>query len=209
MKWLSIGDIKAQTRIDFDCEDALLELYGSAAEDTVLNYINRTYQEVMEDYGCIPTPVRQATLLLVAESYMQREPVSQFSLSAVPYSFDLLLKPYIRLTGSTGGSDIQQVTLGSDIKIAFSADLPDGMLMKDVGFTVTVYNADKKEREVVAGKDDCIIMTDNEYVVLVNTDDLGVGLYMMKALFTIPDTDYPSGFRKLAVRIDPKVKCNG
>ena len=44
MKWLTIPDIKKQLRIDFDDEDDELELYGSSAEDTVLNYLNRTYQ---------------------------------------------------------------------------------------------------------------------------------------------------------------------
>ena len=40
MKWLTIPDIKKQLRIDFDDEDDELELYGSSAEDTVLNYLN-------------------------------------------------------------------------------------------------------------------------------------------------------------------------
>ena len=35
MKWLTIADIKKQLRLDFNDEDDVLELYGSAAEDTV------------------------------------------------------------------------------------------------------------------------------------------------------------------------------
>ena len=44
MKWLTIGDIKQHSRIDYACEDALLELYGEAAEDTTLNALGKTYE---------------------------------------------------------------------------------------------------------------------------------------------------------------------
>jgi hypothetical protein len=40
----------------------------------------------------------QAGLMLVAQSYQHREPASPQNLYAVPYAFDLLLKPYIKLT---------------------------------------------------------------------------------------------------------------
>ena len=65
MKWLTLPDIKKQLRVDFDDEDDVLELYGSSAEDTVLNYLNRTYQDLLENYGEVPAPIRQATLMLV------------------------------------------------------------------------------------------------------------------------------------------------
>ena len=39
MKWLKIDYIKQHSRIDYDCEDGLLELYGESAEETVLNVI--------------------------------------------------------------------------------------------------------------------------------------------------------------------------
>lgn len=209
MKWLTLDYIKQHSRIDYDCEDALLELYGAAAEDTVLNYLNRTYQDVLEAYGDVPVPVRQATLLLVDSSYQHRSPVTPTNVSLVPYTFDILVKPYMRLAGSTVGDDVQTVTLGSDVKIAFSAELPDGLTMREVPFTATVYNADRQDVQVVMTKDACIMVNDNEYVALVETDTLGVGLYMLKVVFEIPDTDYPMGYRRQVVRINPNVKCNG
>jgi hypothetical protein len=45
----------------------------------------------------MPAAVIQATLLLVDNSYDHRSPVSPQSLSNVGYSFDILLKPYMRL----------------------------------------------------------------------------------------------------------------
>lgn len=97
MKWLSIEDIKKHSRIDYDCEDALLELYADAAEETVMNIIGRDDEEIKEKYGGVPAALRQAALLLVDTSYMQRTAVSTQNLYAVPYGFDTLVKPYMRL----------------------------------------------------------------------------------------------------------------
>ena len=101
MKWLTIDWIKQHSRIDFDCEDELLELYGEAAEDMVLNTCNRTITDIYEQYGMVPKAVVQAGLMLVAQSYQHREPASPQNLYIVPYAFDLLLKPYMRLTNSS------------------------------------------------------------------------------------------------------------
>ena len=101
MKFLTFEHIKAQLRLDnaqAPEEHDLLELYGEAAEDMVLNTCNRTITDIFEQYGMVPKALVQAGLMLVAQSYQHREPASPQNLSAVPYSFDLLLKPYIKLT---------------------------------------------------------------------------------------------------------------
>ena len=54
MKWLTLDWIKKHSRIDFNGEDDLLEMYGEAAEEAVLNIINRSYTEVIETYGDVP-----------------------------------------------------------------------------------------------------------------------------------------------------------
>jgi uncharacterized phage protein (predicted DNA packaging) len=97
MKYLTLDYIKQHSRIDFDCEDSVLELYGTAAEDTVMNLCRRKYEDFLAEYGQMPAAVIQATLLLVDNSYNHRSPVSPQSLSNVGYSFDILLKPYMRL----------------------------------------------------------------------------------------------------------------
>ena len=98
MKWLTLEWIKKHSRIDFDCEDELLELYGEDAEQTVLNLINRSYDEVMETYGEVPKPLYVAALMLVEVSYTQRAPITQTNLYTVPYAFDMKVKPYMKLT---------------------------------------------------------------------------------------------------------------
>ena len=104
MKWLTLEWIKKHSRIDFDCEDDLLELYGEAAEEAVLNIINRSYTEVMEYYGEVPKGLYIAALMQVEASYDHRSAVSQQQLYDIP-GFSLHLKPYIKLASDSYGQN--------------------------------------------------------------------------------------------------------
>lgn len=101
MKWLTLDFIKSHSRIDYNCEDNLLELYGESAEETVLNICNRTYDDLIETYESIPAPLYHAALMLVELGYQVRNPISMTNLYVVPYAFDMLVKPYMILTYST------------------------------------------------------------------------------------------------------------
>jgi hypothetical protein len=210
MKWLTLEKIKAQLRIepDFHDEDTILEVYGESAETTLLNYLNRPYADIIGSYGSMPVPLVQASLMLVDTSYQHRSPISVTNISQVPYTFDLLVKPYMRLTSAVD-DDVQTVPLGSDTKIAFTADLPDGLLLKDIGFTLKVINADTNHQADYT-KDDCIMVGDGaDYVVLVDTEEMGVGTLMLRLTVHIPDSDYPSGTRKEVINIDPRIRITG
>ena len=210
MKWLTISDIKKQLRVDFDDEDDVLELYGSAAEDTVLNYLNRTYQDLLENFGEVPAPIRQATLMLVDNSYQHRSPAEPTQIYYVLYGFDSLIKPYMRLISSnTYTQRVNTYTIGSQIKILIAATLPDNLTLFDVDFDVVVYNDDKKDQQKKYKKTECILTDEYDYVVLVDSDELGVGTYMVKLTVYIPDTDFPDGRRKEVIRINPNVKVTG
>lgn len=97
MKFLTLELIKKHLRIDGVIEDDLLELYGEAAEETLLNHIGATYEELTESTGEMPKALVQAALMLVDVSYQHRSPVSSQSISIVPYTFDILVKPYVKL----------------------------------------------------------------------------------------------------------------
>jgi len=100
MKWLTINWIKQHSRIDFDCENDILTLYGESAEDTVLNVLARDYTDVVSTYGEVPKPLFVAALMLVEVSYTQRAPISQQNMYTVPYAFDMMVKPYMRLASN-------------------------------------------------------------------------------------------------------------
>ena len=211
MKFLTLEQIKAQCRIeeDFTMEDSKLTLYGDSAEQVIFNMCQRPYEDFIETYGAIPQDVVHAALLLVTASYEHNAAVSMQNLSMVPYGFDMLIKPYMRLTSATDG-DVQTVTLGSDVKIAFTADLPDGLLLKDVDFTLKVINMSEKDVAIDVLKADCIETDEGKnYVALVDSDDLGIGTLMLRLTVHIPDTDYQSGTRKEVIKINPHVKIVG
>ena len=213
MKWLTLTKIKQQCRIepDFTLEDDLLTGYGTSAENTILNHLNRTYYDLLEQYGAVPQDIINASMMLVDVWYQHRSPVEALSLSIVPYTFDILIKPYMKLVGSIGGGDdYQTVTLGSDAKIEFTAELPDELTLHDVDFSGRVTNADDPTKVQQFTKADCIEVDEGEsYVVLVDTEPMGVGMLMMKLTVHIPDTDYPAGYRREVVNINPKIIIKG
>ena len=102
MKFLTIDKIKQQLRLDCTCEAELLEMYGNSAEETLASYLGYTglgkVQDMMRDFDYhMPVPLVQAALMLVDTSYQFRSPVSSQNMSVVPYTFDLLVKPYVKL----------------------------------------------------------------------------------------------------------------
>lgn len=103
MKFLSIDFIKQHSRIDFDCEDQLLQEYAESAEETICGLLNRgdTVDEMVESledqYGKIPANIYEAGQMLVDLSYTHRSPVSPQNMSIVPYTFDLKIKRYMIL----------------------------------------------------------------------------------------------------------------
>ena len=108
MKFLNLQIIKAQLRLDDQQateEAAILEDYGESAEETLFNMTGRSYEDLMEVYGRVPAPLRQAALMLVDLSYKERSPVSSQNMSCVPYTFVLLIKPYMRLSGNDNDND--------------------------------------------------------------------------------------------------------
>lgn len=103
MEFLTLDEIKQQCRVDFDYDDALLTSYGETAEQVIVQYLGRgkTVEDMMEsltdEYGGMPAPVRQAALMLTAMWYQNQVPAKQGNMSIVPYTFDIMIKPYVIL----------------------------------------------------------------------------------------------------------------
>lgn len=105
MEYLTLEYIKSHSRINYDdFEDTLLELYGNAAESTMAQHLGRgkTAAEMVanltEEFGEVPAPIIQASLMIVEVSYQHRAPINPTSLYMVPYSFDMLVKPFMVLS---------------------------------------------------------------------------------------------------------------
>lgn len=212
MKWLTLDKIKQQLRLDdaqVTDEKKTLERFGASAENSILKLLRRSYTDLLDEYGEIPPDVEEATLMLVDLSYKQRSPVDVMNTSVVGYTFDLKVKSYMRLTTAEDTAEMTEVVKGDDTKIEFSADLPDGLKLSDVDFTGIIINADTAE-DVPFTKADCIMIGDGEsYIVLVDTDEVGIGSLKLRLTVQIPDTDYQSGYRKTIFKINPHIRITG
>lgn len=96
MTIITLEEIKANSRIEGNAEDTLLESLGEAAEVTVLNLIERTQEDIEAEFGNVPAPIRQAILMYADHLYNHRGIVNPTALYNVPYSIDAMIKPYIR-----------------------------------------------------------------------------------------------------------------
>lgn len=96
MTIVTLEEIKANSRIEGNAEDTLLESLGEAAEVTVLNLIERTQEDIEAEFGKVPAPIRQAILMYADHLYNHRGIVNPTALYNVPYSIDAMIKPYIR-----------------------------------------------------------------------------------------------------------------
>ena len=97
MKYLTLDYIRQHSRIDHDCENDLLELYGNSAEEFVLSILGRSLDDLTEEYGGVPSPIIEATLMIVDNSYKHRSPAEPTNMSLVPYGFDAKLPPFMLL----------------------------------------------------------------------------------------------------------------
>ena len=103
MEYLTLEYIKKHSRVDFDCEDDLLELYGNSAENAMAQVLNRgkdateMVASLTEDFGKVPDPIMHATLELVDASYQHRSPADAQQMYYVLYGFDFKVKPYMKL----------------------------------------------------------------------------------------------------------------
>lgn len=117
MNWLTIDLIKQQLRLDDSqaaMERNLLLMYGESAEAALLQLLRRTADNVVETFGDVPMPLIHAALMLVDIAYQYRSPISPASVNQVGYTFEILVKPYMRLAGDDdngGGGDLPEGAL--------------------------------------------------------------------------------------------------
>ena len=169
MRYLTLEWIKSHSRIDYDIEDELLTLYGDAAEEAVLNIIGRSYRNLVLNFGSpddyVPAAIKQATLMLVDASYTQRSPVSSVNMFAVPYTFDFLVKPYMKLANGSSSSGVGSMVTGY-------YNSADGLFYRDAGFTEAIVGDLKSlYRDIPSG---LVYVYNGEIFVLLNADMFAV-----------------------------------
>ena len=95
--WTTIDTAKQYSKILHSCEDSRLELLIVSAEQSTLEYLNRSYDDLIEEYGDVPAPIREFVLLIVNNSYEHLGPTEQVQLYSVPYGADFKIRPFMKL----------------------------------------------------------------------------------------------------------------
>ena len=80
---------------------------------------------------------------------------------------------------------------------------------KDIEFSGKVINADTTDKMDFVKADCAMLEEGSYYVVMVDTETLGIGIYVLKLTVQIPDSDYQRGYRKEVININPKIRVTG
>jgi hypothetical protein len=98
---------------------------------------------------------------------------------------------------------MSNVELGTELKLNIHIAPLDGMTLDSYDYTTEVY-CTPNQRIVVAKKD--TIRVDNEnYIVRVDTNIIGVGRLVCRIIAQIPDGDFTDGYRTEVVALSTNI----
>ena len=86
-----------------------------------------------------------------------------------------------------------EIFLGTELKLNVNIEPLDSVTMDDFDFEVEVYCNPSKT--LVIPKKDTVRVDSNNYIVLVDTNKVGLGYLKCKVTANIPDTDFSDGKR--------------
>ena len=96
------------------------------------------------------------------------------------------------------------IGLGSEIKLNLNIEPVGGYTMDDCNFIAEVYC--KAKKSVIVEKEKAIRIDANNYLLPVDTQELGHGYIKCKVAAQIPDNDFADGFRTEVVFIETNIE---
>jgi len=96
MLTVTLSEVKAHLRLesDYTTEDSILQSYVDAAEKSIENWMNRTWANLLDNYGEIPADLKIAVLKLTESMYKNRGIEGAYATYQIPYQFKALITPY-------------------------------------------------------------------------------------------------------------------
>lgn len=99
MTYITLAELKQQARVEDNLSDSLLTIYGNAAENAVITETRWTAEELLEmGNGTMPAELKVAMLMTGAHWFRCRESVSGIASTAIPYAYEYLVKPFVKLS---------------------------------------------------------------------------------------------------------------
>lgn len=94
-KYLTLQACKSHLNVDFDEDDFYIKDLASMVEAIVEAEVGEPLEEIEDENGCIPKPLKHAMLLMLAHFYTHREPVMVgASINKIPLNFDYLVSMF-------------------------------------------------------------------------------------------------------------------
>lgn len=100
--YISLAEAKKHLNInsDFTDDDAYIMSLINVAENVVQKHIDRELSEFDE----LPTPLKQAMLLLIGNYYANRESVAFASVTALPHAYEYIIALFKNYFGDPEGT---------------------------------------------------------------------------------------------------------
>lgn len=95
------------------------------------------------------------------------------------------------------------IFLGTELKLSVNILKIGSLSMHDYDWYIDVYTSPKKC--VTVKKEDADYITDDYYIIVVDTKQLGQGEVKCKITAEIPDTEVADGFRTEVVIANPDI----
>ena len=95
---------------------------------------------------------------------------------------------------------MNKVFLGTELKLNLNIDPINGFTMEDYDFLIDVYCQSSKVATIT--KMQAIKVDKNNYLICVNTENIGTGNLKCKVTAYVPDEDFPDSTRTEVSVID-------
>lgn len=89
--------VKKHLHIESDDEDEVLESFIESAEEIICTYCNRTWNDFYNDYGKIPSSIKNAVSMIVGSLYRDREGTSRVDIRVNPV-LKAMVRPFKKIS---------------------------------------------------------------------------------------------------------------
>lgn len=83
--------------------------------------------------------------------------------------------------------------IGTELKVNINVEPIDGIHLSQCDFTCTFFINPNKS--IILNKDNLIQLDDDNYLALLNSEDLGIGTVKMTIRILVPDDNFKDGTR--------------
>lgn len=99
---------------------------------------------------------------------------------------------------------MNKIFWGTEVKLNVNIEPVGELTMDDYDFELTIM-AQWPQKKVVVKKDQAIRVDENNYIITIDTKDIGTGKVTGKIVAYLPDDDFKDGYRTEVMEVDPNI----